>query len=120
MLAITRLEKRKQCFIHRLLYIGSLIIFLVGCASCSNTFSPTVTHATPTTKPTVILPGDLVAVGFLTVGSYTNYPPQESIDQVGNTPIGFDIDLITAIAQHMNLKIKIVSTDFQNVINNLE
>ncbi len=119
MLAITRLEKRKQWFIYRLLYIGSLTIFLAGCVSCSNTFSPTVTHAIPTTKSTVILPGDLVAAGFLTVGSYTNYPPQESIDQVSNTPIGFDIDLITAIAQHMNLKIKIVSTDFQNVINNL-
>lgn len=119
MLAITRLEKRKQWFIYRLLYIGSLIIFLTGCVSCSNTFSPTVTHATPTTKPTVILPGNLVAAGFLTVGSYTNYPPQESIDQVSNTPIGFDIDLITAIAHQMNLKINIVSTDFQNVINNL-
>jgi len=118
-LAITRLEKRKQWFIYRLLYIGSLIIFLTGCVSCSNTFSPTVTHATPTTKPTIILPGNLVAAGFLTVGSYTNYPPQESIDQMNNTPIGFDIDLITSIAQHMNLKIKIVSTDFQNVINNL-
>ena len=119
MLALTRLEKRKQLFIYRLLCIGSLAIFLVGCVSCSNTFSPTITHLTPTTNPTAILPGNLVATGFLTVGSYTNYPPQESIDQMNNTPVGFDIDLITAIAHQMNLKIKIVSTDFQNVINNL-
>jgi len=87
--------------------------------SCSNTYSPVVTHATPTIKPTVILPGNLMAAGFLTVGSYTAYPPQESIDQTSNTAVGFDIDLITAIAHHMNLKIKIVSTDFQNVVNNL-
>jgi polar amino acid transport system substrate-binding protein len=118
-LSIIRLEKREQWFIYRLLYIGSLAVFLVGCVSCSSTFSPPVTHATPMTKPTVILPGDLVAAGFLTVGSYTNYPPQESIDLVNNTAVGFDIDLITAIARHMNLKIKIVSTDFQDVINNL-
>jgi polar amino acid transport system substrate-binding protein len=118
-LSITRFEQCKKRFIYRFLYIGCLAIFLVGCVSCSNTYAPTVTQVTPTPKPTIILPGNLVTAGFLTVGSYTAYPPQESIDQVSNTAVGFDIDLITAIAHHMNLKIKIVSTDFQNVISNL-
>ncbi|MBV9259585.1 MAG: ABC transporter substrate-binding protein [Ktedonobacteraceae bacterium] len=70
-------------------------------------------------NPTTALPEDLVVTGSLTVGSYTAYPPQESINQTNNIPVGFDIDLITAIAQHMSLKIKIVSTDFQHLISKL-
>lgn len=119
MLPITHFEKRKKWFMHRLLYVGCLAIFLAGCVSCSNTYAPVVTRTTPTPKPTIIVPKNLVAAGFLTVGSYTSYPPQESIDQASNTTVGFDIDLITAMAHHMNLKIKIVSTDFQNVISSL-
>jgi polar amino acid transport system substrate-binding protein len=41
------------------------------------------------------------------------------VAQLNSAPVGFDIDLITAIASRMNLKIKIVSIDFQSVINNL-
>jgi len=118
-LPITHFEKRKKWFMHRLLYVGCLAIFLAGCVSCSNTYAPAVTRTTPTPKPTIIVPKNLVTAGFLTVGSYTSYPPQESIDQASNTTVGFDIDLITAMAHHMNLKIKIVSTDFQNVISSL-
>lgn len=115
----TRLKMRKRLFIGRLLYIGSLVVFLAGFSSCSNAFSPAVGTITPTPKPTTIVPGNLVTRGFLTVGSYTAYPPQESIDQTNNTPVGFDIDLITAIAYQMNLKTKIVTVDFQSIINNL-
>ncbi len=116
---LTRLKMRKQLFTGRILYIGSLVIFLVGFSSCSNAFSPAVRTATSTPNPTTIVPGNLVTAGFLTVGSYTAYPPQESIDQTSNTPVGFDIDLITAIAHQMNLKTKIISTDFQSIVNNL-
>lgn len=119
MLPITHFGKRKKWCMYRLLCMGCLAIFLAGCVSCSSTYAPVVTQTTPTPKPTITLPKNLVATGFLTVGSYTSYPPQESIDQVSNTAVGFDIDLITAIAHHMNLKIKIVSTDFRNVISGL-
>ncbi len=116
------LEKQKQLLIFRflyILYIGSLLVFLLGSSSCSNAFSPDVRRTTPVPKPTTALAENLVMAGFLTVGSYIDYPPQESVDQKNNTAIGFDIDLITAIARYMNLKVNIVNTDFQDLINSL-
>lgn len=117
------IEKRKQLLIFRFLYIVSFFVFLAGFSACSNVFTPAVRSVTPVSKSetaSTTLAKNLAVAGFLTVGSYTAYPPQENVDSMGNnTPVGFDIDLITAIASHMNLKVKIVSTDFQSVINNL-
>ena len=62
---------------------------------------------------------DLVAPGFLTVGSYTAYPPQEMLDQQSGNAVGFDIDLISAIATQMKLKTRVISTDYQSVISSL-
>ena len=114
-----RLTRRKRLFTFRLLYIGSLLICLSLFSSCAGTFSSGASGSSSVSNPTTALPEDLVVTGSLTVGSYTAYPPQESINQTNNTPVGFDIDLITAIAQHMSLKIKIVSTDFQHLISKL-
>jgi len=57
---------------------------------------------------------------FLTVGSYTNYLPQEYIDPVTHQLTGFDIDLIKAIAQQLRLRINIVNADFSTLIDRLK
>jgi len=103
----------------KFLFIGSVLVFLAGFASCGNIFSPGVSRSTPMPKSASVLAENVVTAGFLTVGSYVAYPPQESIDPATNSAVGFDIDLITAIARHMNLKVKVVNIDFQNVISNL-
>ena len=54
-------------------------------------------------------PTDLITPGVLTVGSDTTYPPQEYIDPTTNKATGFDVDLITAIAQRMGLQSKYCS-----------
>lgn len=64
-------------------------------------------------------PPDLLTSGVLTVGSDTTYPPQEYIDTATNKAAGFDIDLITAIAQHMGLKVDIVTTKFDTILDDL-
>jgi polar amino acid transport system substrate-binding protein len=88
---------------------------LLLCFSACNSAPPPV-NKNPV-QPTVS--NNLVSAGFLTVGSYTAYPPQESIDASTGKPVGFDIDLMSAIASHMNLKVKILSTDYQNIVNEL-
>ncbi|GCE26491.1 hypothetical protein KDA_19750 [Dictyobacter alpinus] len=55
----------------------------------------------------------------LTVGSYTNYAPQEFLDPYTQQPVGFDVDLITAVAQKMHLQVHVVSYDFQSLIDGL-
>jgi polar amino acid transport system substrate-binding protein len=57
----------------------------------------------------------LLNPGYLTVGSDTTYPPQESI--VNGKAVGADIDLANAMAKAMGLKgAKIVSNDFNSII----
>jgi polar amino acid transport system substrate-binding protein len=54
----------------------------------------------------------------LTIGSYTNYPPQEYLNTEG-LPVGFDIDLIDAISDHLSVRPEVVSDSFPSLINDL-
>ena len=68
--------------------------------------TPSIVRHTPTATPKPTL--DLVTPGTLTIGSVTNYPPQEYMDANRNT--GFDIDLINAIAKEMGLQPDVIPT----------
>src|SRR6266581_9223767 len=93
-----------------------LAILLAACGSNSSTGAvPTPNPKTPTVTP----PKDLITPGTLTVGSDTTYPPQEYIDTTTNKATGFDVDLITAIAQRMGLKANVVTTKFDTIIDDL-
>ena len=93
-----------------------LAILLAACGSNSSTGAvPTPNPKTPTVTP----PNDLITPGTLTVGSDTTYPPQEYIDTTTSKPAGFDVDLITAIAQRMGLKANVVTTKFDTIIDDL-
>ena len=98
----------------------ALALLLAACGSSNNTTTgsggvPTQSAATPTVAP----PTDLITPGTLTVGSDTTYPPQEYIDPTTNKATGFDVDLITAIAQRMGLKANIVTAKFDTIIDDL-
>ncbi|HET9999733.1 MAG TPA: ABC transporter substrate-binding protein, partial [Ktedonobacteraceae bacterium] len=77
---------------------------------------------TPTPYPTtasLTAPNDLITAGTLTVGSDTTYPPQEFIDTATGNPEGFDVDLITAMAQKLGLKAKVVTANFNTILDDL-
>src|SRR5437588_4978576 len=95
-----------------------LALLLAACGSSSGTGSAPTPTPNPKT-PTVTPPNDLITSGTLTVGSDTTYPPQEYIDTTTNKPTGFDVDLITAIAQRMGLKANVVTTGFDTIIDSL-
>ncbi|HLW00004.1 MAG TPA: ABC transporter substrate-binding protein [Ktedonobacterales bacterium] len=88
------------------LLLGSMIVFALLLAACNSSSAPSA-------APTPITPG------VLTVGSDTTYPPQEYIDPKANKAAGFDVDLITAIAQHMGLQAHIVTTRFDTILDDL-
>jgi len=102
-----------------LLVMGFLVVLCLLLAACGGTTttgsSPTPNPATPTVAP----PSDLITPGTLTVGSDTTYPPFESIDTATGQAKGFDVDLITAIAQRMGLQAKVVTTKFDTIIDDL-
>ncbi len=97
-----------------------LMLVLVACGTGTTTGSSSTPVPTPNgSTPTVTAPTDLVTPGTLTVGSDTTYPPQEYIDTKTGQAAGFDVDLITAVAQRMGLQTKIVTTGFDTIIDSL-
>src|SRR5579864_9431404 len=87
------------------------------CSTQANTGAPTPTPYPPTASLTA--PKDLITVGTLKVGSDTTYPPQEFIDTATGNAIGFDVDLITAMAQKLGLKAKVVTANFDTILDDL-
>jgi len=55
------------------------------------------------------------AAGVITVGNSPDYPPFESIGDKGER-VGFDIDLLNAIAKKMGVEIKWVTMDFSAIV----
>lgn len=86
---------------------------------CDNTTTSSSTPVASAATPTTTAPTDLITPGTLTVGSDTTYPPQEFIDTATGKATGFDVDLITAMAQKLGLKAKIVTANFNTIIDDL-
>lgn len=97
-------RRRGYCSQLAMLLLGCLTLSLLLAACGEQSASP---------------PNDLLTPGVLTVGSDTTYPPQEFLDPSTQQPVGFDIDLITAMAQRMGLKARIVSAPFGSLLDGL-
>jgi len=97
-----------------LLLVGALLVLTLLLAACGST-TTTTTTTTPGGTPTP----DLKVPGVLTVGSDTTYPPMESIDTATNKAVGFDVDLITAVAKNMGLQVNVVTTKFDTIVDDL-
>ncbi len=102
--ALAHGRRRRYCPQLAVLLLGSLALSLLLAACGDQSASP---------------PNDLLTPGVLTVGSDTTYPPQEYLDPATQQPVGFDIDLITAIAQRLGLKAHIVPTSFSTILSDL-
>jgi polar amino acid transport system substrate-binding protein len=102
-----------------ILLVGSLVILSLLLAACGTSTTTVTSPPSNPATPAVAAPNDLVTPGTLTVGSDTTYPPQEYIDTTTNQPAGFDVDLITAVAQRMGLQAKIATTKFDTIIDDL-
>ena len=103
-----------------MIFLSVAVVLLLALSACGNTTTGSTNVPTPgASTPTVTPPNDLITPGTLTVGSDTTYPPQEYIDTSTGKAAGFDIDLITDIAQRMGLKVNIVTTSFDTIIDSL-
>ena len=114
-------KKRSRRASKSMVFIGILIllaILLAACGSNTTTGSGSTPTANPAT-PTIAAPSDLITPGTLTVGSDTTYPPQEYIDTATGKAKGFDVDLITAIAQRMGLQTNVVTDKFDTIFDDL-
>lgn len=64
-------------------------------------------------------PYHLLTAGVLTVGSDTTNLPLEYADPTTHTTWGFDVDLITALAQRLGLKVDLITSKYETLINEL-
>jgi polar amino acid transport system substrate-binding protein len=63
-----------------------------------------------------MLPKEIADKGTLSVGSDTAYAPAEFIDVDGKTPVGFDVDLVSAVAAVLGLEAEVQSAPFDGII----
>jgi polar amino acid transport system substrate-binding protein len=120
---LPKTSARRHSSLARLSFGGFLIALLLLLAACGGSSQPASSGSSTSSAPakaSIAAPKDLITPGYLTVGSDTTYPPQESIDPTTNQPVGFDIDLIKAIAQRMGLTARIESANFDSIIPSLD
>ena len=83
-------------------------------ASAEASFDPSTVEVDE--EIAALLPKEIADKGTLTVGSDTAYAPAEFIDADGKTPVGFDIDTITAVAAVLGLDAEVQSAAFDGII----
>lgn len=92
--------------------IGMLLVLLIGSFLL-------LACATPPTVSASNNPLGLLEPGTLLVASDVSNPPMEYIDDATQQATGFDIDLITAIAHRLHLKVSILNTKIELLISDL-
>lgn len=95
------------------------LVMVLGLCACgsSKTEAPAADSA-----PAAEASSDSVTLtaGKLAVGVEIGYPPMEYFDEDGSTPIGFDIELMAAVADKMGLELEIVDTAWDGIFAGLE
>ena len=112
-----KLEKGFPTLCFSLVVILSLLI--AGCGGNPTSTGGAASTPNAPAKQVVTPPTGLLAPGTLTVGSDTTYAPMEFVDTSSGQFVGFDIDLITDIAQRMGLKVQIQKTGFDTIFDDL-
>jgi len=110
--------KRNHVLVIALLLLAALVIpTATGCGS-DFTEQKVDYFIASIDKSDAIDTPDTIEDGWIQGGSDTAFPPMEFSDGAGGY-IGFDIDLCTALAHKMGLKLQVVSTAWDGIIPGL-
>ena len=99
-----------------LLAIGSLT--LIGCSSNKeNTGTPTGSKVSVSGQADLasLVPTAVRAKGVLSIGVAPNYPPNEFVN-TSNKIVGWDIDLMNAVAAKLGLKTTYENATFEHIV----
>lgn len=108
--------KKKHAVLIVLFVLALVLVPMVaGCGSGNFAENVTDDYIMSITKSANIETPKTIEDGWLQAGSDTAFPPMEFSDEKGGY-IGFDVDLCTAIAHKMGLKLQVVSTAWDGII----
>jgi polar amino acid transport system substrate-binding protein len=100
---------------------GIAALALTGCVNNSSESDTTDTAAAVTVDQAAadLVPADIAETGVLAIGTDPTYPPNEYKDDAGN-PIGWGIELASAVAAKLGLKPEYSVSSFANIIPSVE
>ena len=100
---------------------GVAALALTGCVNNSSGSDTTDTTAAISVDQAAadLVPADIAETGILAIGTDPTYPPNEYKDDAGN-PIGWDIELVDAVAAKLGLKTQYTVSSFANIIPSVE
>jgi len=67
-----------------------------------------------------LVPANIKSKGTLTIGSDASYAPSEFLAGDGKTIEGFDVDLFTAVAKKLDLKVNFQNANFDSIITGVQ
>ncbi|MFX0064945.1 MAG: transporter substrate-binding domain-containing protein [Candidatus Hermodarchaeota archaeon] len=80
----------------------------------------TVTNVTPATAQATGTLAEILARGYLIVGSDTTYPPFENMNETTGLAEGFDVDIAHQIALDIGVNLVIQTSEWEPIIPNLK
>ena len=106
-----------------LMMTAAMAVALAGCGSAgsgADAASGSVTAAAEAGSQaadtsSVASSGLTLKDGTLMVGTEIGYPPMEYFDTDGSTPIGYDVEIAQALADHLGLKLELVDTAWDGI-----
>lgn len=103
-------------------FVAVILTFVLAATlftACDSSKKKATTTAEKKSETIDISDAKLLNDGKLTVGAEMGYPPFEQLKEDGVTPEGFDIDLITAVAEKLGLEVEFVSTSFTGILERI-
>lgn len=102
-----------------LLLAVACIFSFAACNGGDSEKSPITPQTTTDKKNTVDASAvDLLNDGYLTIGTEASYLPFENQEEDGSF-VGYDMDLAQALADKMGVKVKIINTGFEGILNGI-
>jgi polar amino acid transport system substrate-binding protein len=99
--------------------LAGVALVVTGCGGDSSD-TPSAGSQAPAVEAdddlAAMVPDEIAEDGVISVGSDTTYAPGEFIDEDGQTIIGFDVDLFTAVAQKLGLEAEFETAPFDSII----
>ena len=101
-----------------ILLASACVLGLTACGEkkAETSAAPAAEEGTAAAASDIDISGvNLLSDGVLSVGCEVGYPPFEDFAEDGTTPIGYDIDIISAVAEKLGLKVNIINTAWDGI-----